>query len=266
MNKLSKIRHFALDMDGTLYLGDKLFPWTQGFLARLREKGIGYTFLTNNPTKSVADYLQKLKRLGIEATEDNMLTTSLAAIDYLKSTHPQARRLFMLGTPSMVEQFLKAGYEACADDPDDRPDALVVAFDTTLTYPRLCRAAWWAKQGIPYIATNPDRVCPTDQPTVLVDCGSLQRCIEEATGRKPDIVLGKPDPTMLFELMKKHGLAPDEIAMVGDRIYTDTTMARNAGAVGILVLSGETTAEVAAASPNPPDFVFANVGEIADKI
>jgi NagD protein len=266
MNKLSKIRHFALDMDGTLYLGDKLFPWTQGFLAKLREKGIGYTFLTNNPTKSVADYLQKLKKLGIEATEDNMLTTSLAAIDYLKSTYPQARRLFMLGTPSMVEQFLKAGYEACADDPDDRPDALVVAFDTTLTYSRLCRAAWWAKQGIPYVATNPDRVCPTDQPTVLVDCGSLQRCIEEATGRKPDIVLGKPDPTMLFELMKKHGLAPDEIAMVGDRIYTDTTMARNAGAVGILVLSGETTAEVAAASPNPPDFVFANVGEIADKI
>lgn len=266
MNKLSKIRHFALDMDGTLYLGDKLFPWTQGFLAKLREKGIGYTFLTNNPTKSVADYLQKLKNLGIEATEDNMLTTSLAAIDYLKSTYPQARRLFMLGTPSMVEQFLKAGYEACADDPDDRPDALVVAFDTTLTYSRLCRAAWWAKQGIPYVATNPDRVCPTDQPTVLVDCGSLQRCIEEATGRKPDIVLGKPDPTMLFELMKKHGLAPDEIAMVGDRIYTDTTMARNAGAVGILVLSGETTAEVAAASPNPPDFVFANVGEIADKI
>lgn len=266
MNKLSKIRHFALDMDGTLYLGDKLFPWTQGFLAKLREKGIGYTFLTNNPTKSVADYLQKLKKLGIEATEDNMLTTSLAAIDYLKSTYPQARRLFMLGTPSMVEQFLKAGYEACADDPDDRPDALVVAFDTTLTYSRLCRAAWWAKQGIPYVATNPDRVCPTDQPTVLVDCGSLQRCIEEATGRKPDIVLGKPDPTMLFELMKKHGLAPDEIAMVGDRIYTDTTMARNAGAVGILVLSGETTAEVAAASPNPPDFVFANVGEIAEKI
>ncbi len=266
MNKLSKIRHFALDMDGTLYLGDKLFPWTQGFLAKLREKGIGYTFLTNNPTKSVADYLQKLKNLGIEATEDNMLTTSLAAIDYLKSTYPQARRLFMLGTPSMVEQFLKAGYEACADDPDDRPDALVVAFDTTLTYSRLCRAAWWAKQGIPYVATNPDRVCPTDQPTVLVDCGSLQRCIEEATGRKPDIVLGKPDPTMLLELMKKHGLAPDEIAMVGDRIYTDTTMARNAGAVGILVLSGETTAEVAAASPNPPDFVFANVGEIADKI
>lgn len=262
MNKLAKIRHFALDMDGTLYLGNKLFPWTQDFLAGLRERGIGYTFLTNNPTKSVADYLLKLKNLGIEASEDNMLTTSLAAIDYLKAKLPKARRLFMLGTPSMVEQFRKAGYEACADDPDDRPDALVVAFDMTLTYPRLCRAAWWAKQGIPYIATNPDRVCPTDQPTVLVDCGSLQRCIEEATGRRPDIVLGKPDPTMLFDLMEKHGLAPEEIAMVGDRIYTDTAMARNAGAVGILVLSGETTAEVAAASPNPPDFVFENVGEI----
>ena len=265
MKDLKRIRHIALDMDGTLYLGGRLFPWTLDFLKALRDKGIGYTFLTNNPTKSVADYLAKLSGMGIEASEDNMLTTSLAAIDYLKENLPGARRLFMLGTPSMVSQFEKAGFEAAADDPADRPDALVVSFDMTLTYDRLCRAAWWAAQGIPYIATNPDRVCPTEKETILVDCGSIQKCIEEATGRRPDIVLGKPDPTMLQDIMRRHALAPEEVAMVGDRVYTDIAMARNAGAVGVLVLSGETTKEMLENLPDSqrPDYVLDNVGVLA---
>ena len=273
--KLSRIRHVALDMDGTIYLGSRIFPFTIPFLEKMKAAGIGISFLTNNPTRSVQDYLDKLAKMGIEATEDGMYTTSLAAIDYIKEHHPQARRLFLLGTPSMAEQFRKAGYEECADDPGDVPDVLVVAFDTTLTYSRLCRAAYWASQGIPYVATNPDRVCPTDKPTVLVDCGSLQKCIEHATGRKPDIVLGKPDPTMLQGIMHRHGLKPEEIAMVGDRIYTDTAMAHNAGAVGVLVLSGETTMETvkkvqadAATNPEPefypPDLVVNNIAELGE--
>ena len=275
--KLSKIKHLALDMDGTIYLGSQLFPFTIDFLDSMDKAGVGHSFLTNNPTKSVADYLHKLEGMGIKATEDNMYTTSLAAIDYIKKTHPKAKRLFMLGTPSMVSQFEKAGFEACADDPDDVPDVLVVAFDTTLVYSRLCRAAWWASQGIPYVATNPDRVCPTDQRVVLVDCGSLQKCIEHATGRRPDIVLGKPDPTMLQGIMDRHGLKPDEIAMIGDRIYTDTAMAHNAGAVGVLVLSGETTLETAekvrqdaATNPNPefypPDVIVRDIKELGELI
>ena len=273
--KLSRIRHLALDMDGTIYLGSRIFPFTIPFLEKMKAAGIGISFLTNNPTRSVQDYLDKLAKMGIEATEDGMYTTSLAAIDYIKEHHPQARRLFLLGTPSMAEQFRKAGYEECADDPGDVPDVLVVAFDTTLTYSRLCRAAYWASQGIPYVATNPDRVCPTYKPTVLVDCGSLQKCIEHATGRKPDIVLGKPDPTMLQGIMHRHGLKPEEIAMVGDRIYTDTAMAHNAGAVGVLVLSGETTMETvkkvqadAATNPEPefypPDLVVNNIAELGE--
>lgn len=259
-NKLAHVRHVALDMDGTLYLGDRLFPWTPGFLQDLRAAGIGYSFLTNNPTKSVQDYLKKLDKMGIEASEENMYTTSLSAIDYIRKTWPQARRLFLLGTPSMVSQFEKARFISCSDSPADRPDVLVVAFDPTLTYSRLCRASWWAQQGIPYIATNPDRVCPTHEETVLVDCGSLQKCIETATGRQPDKVLGKPDPSMLQGIMDRHGLRPDEIAMVGDRIYTDTAMAHNAGAVGILVLSGETSLETAQNSSPGPDYIFEHVG------
>ena len=279
--KLRKIRHVAFDMDGTIYMGSKLFPFTLDTLRRLRENGIGYSFLTNNPTKSVADYLLKLEKLGIHATEDNMYTTSLAAIDYIKAHYPSARRLFLLGTPSMVSQFEKAGFEACADSAEDRPDVLVVAFDPTLEYSRLCRAAWWASQGVPYIATNPDRVCPTDQPTVLVDCGSLCECIAHATGRHPDITLGKPDPNMLTGIRQRHGLAPEEIVMTGDRIYTDTAMAYNAGAVGVLVLSGETTLETArkvdeenklAAAGNgtseshAPDFVMGDISILCDAL
>lgn len=273
--RLSGIRHLALDMDGTIYMGSTLFPYTVPFLNQMKEAGIGYSFLTNNPSKSVADYLSKLEAMGIKAEEKDMYTTSLAAIDYIKSHYPSARRLFMLGTPSMISQFEKAGFESCADDPDDVPDVLVVAFDMTLEYSRLCRASWWASQGIPYIATNPDKVCPTDQRTVLVDCGSMCRCIEHATGRRPDITLGKPDPNMLTGIMDRYGLNPDEVAMVGDRIYTDTATAHNAGAFGVLVLSGETTLETAEAvaedarnnpAPEffPPDLICRDIKELGE--
>lgn len=275
--RLSRIRHLALDMDGTIYMGSTLFPFTKKFLSDMSEAGIGYSFLTNNPSRSVADYLKKLEGLGIDADEDNMYTTSLAAIDYIKSHYPDARRLFLLGTPSMISQFEKAGFESCADDPEDVPDVLVVAFDMTLEYSRLCRASWWASQNIPYIATNPDRVCPTDQPTVLVDCGSICKCIEHATGRRPDITLGKPDPNMLTGILERHGLKPEEVAMVGDRIYTDTAMAHNAGAFGVLVLSGETTLQTAEAvaedartnpAPEffPPDLICRDIKELGELI
>jgi NagD protein len=272
---LSKIKHVALDMDGTIYLGDTLFPFTKKFLEELSSAGIGYSFLTNNPSKSISDYLRKLYNLGIDADEENMYTTSLAAIDYIKSHYPEAVKLFLLGTPSMISQFEKAGFISCADSPDDVPDVLVAAFDMTLDYSRLCRAAWWASQGVPYIATNPDRVCPTDQKVVLVDCGSICKCIEHATGRQPDITLGKPDPNMLKGILDRHGLKPEEIAMVGDRIYTDTAMAHNAGAFGVLVLSGETTIEiaekVAAEAANnespefyPPDLIVRDIEELGE--
>ena len=252
MRRLRRIRHVALDMDGTIYMGMSLLPYTQPFLQGLREMGIGYSFLTNNPSKCIADYLHKLRTLGIEASREEMYTTTLATIDYLRAHYPAARRLFLLGTPSMISEFEAAGYESCAESADDRPDAVIAAFDMTLQYDRLCRAAWWVKQGLPYIATNPDRVCPTDLPTVLVDCGSICACIEHATGRRPDITLGKPDPNMLSGILARHGLQPDQIAMVGDRIYTDVQMAHNAGAMGVLVLSGETTLEVAdKADPQP---------------
>ena len=262
--RLSRLRHVALDMDGTIYMGSRLFPWTHKFLADLEAHGIGYSFLTNNPSKSIDDYLAALAAMGIECGRERIYTTTIATIDYLRTHHPSARRLFLLGTPSMIGQFEAAGYESVADSPPERPDVLVVAFDKTLTYERLCRAAWWASQGVPYVATNPDRVCPTNEEVVLVDCGSICKCIEHATGRTPDITLGKPDASMLEGIMHRHGLRAEEIAMCGDRIYTDIALAHNAGAFGVLVLSGETTEEVASAAVRQPDLTVPTLAEFGE--
>lgn len=262
MESCAKIKHVALDMDGTIYLGGTLFPYTHGFLQTLRDAGLTYSFLTNNPTKSSKDYLKKLDALGIKATKEQMYTSSIATIDYIKLHYPEVKRIFTLGTPSMQREFINAGLELTADSPQDRPDMLVVAFDTTLTYERLCRAAWWAsKTEIPFIATNPDWVCPTDQEVILVDCGSICSAIEASTKRKPDVVIGKPNPNMLLCISERFGLQPYEIAMCGDRIYTDVAAAQNAGALSVLVLSGETTLEQALTNERQPDVTALNVEE-----
>lgn len=262
LEKLKKIKHVALDMDGTIYNGKTLFPYTISFLEKLKKMGISYSFLTNNPSRNISDYLKKLEGLGIEATEEEMYTSAQATIDYLKVHHPEWKRLFLLGTPSMIEQFEKNGFISTADDANDEPDALIVAFDMSLTYSRLCRAAWWAKQGKPYYATNPDWVCPTDQPVVLVDCASIYTCIEAATGRKPDKVLGKPQPEMLDGILESKKLKPEEVAMVGDRIYTDMMMAHNAKSFGVLVMSGEATLEDAKNSNIELDLVVPSIDEL----
>lgn len=264
--RLSRIRHVALDMDGTIYRGGTLFQATGPFLALLDQLGIGFTFLTNNPSKSVADYLLHLEGMGVRVKSEQLYTSTQATLEYLRVAKPSIRRLFVLGTPSMNEEFVRAGYTLLPDDPREVPDAVVVGFDTTLDYSRLCRAAWWIRQGKPFFATNPDRVCPTDEPTVLVDCGSICAALQAATGRAPDAVLGKPDPAMLRGILHRHGLTPGQLAMVGDRLYTDVVMAHQAGALGVLVLTGEATAEEAARHRPPPDLVVADIAELGERL
>lgn len=261
--KLAGLKHIALDMDGTIYLGSTLFPFTIPFLNKLDRMGISYSFLTNNPSSSIEDYIAKLGRMGVPCRRDQMYSTATATIDYIRTHFPDKKRLFLLGTPSMVEQFTDAGFISCEDSPDDVPEMVVTAFDKTLTYSKLCRCAWWVSKGIPYIATNPDWVCPTDQPTILVDCGSICACIEAATGRKPDLVIGKPNPDILLGVAGKMGFKPEEVAMVGDRIYTDVQTALNAGACGVLVLSGETAISTALAAKEPPTLICKDIEELA---
>ncbi len=259
---LKNIKHIALDMDGTIYNGSTLFSFTIPFLAKLKEMGIGYSFLTNNPSKSTGDYLAHLDKMGIHATKEEMYTSAQATIEYIKTNMPEAKRLFILGTPSMISEFEQAGFISTADDEKDVPDAVVVGFDMTLNYARLCRASWWVAQKLPYIATNPDRVCPTDKKIILVDCGAIYTCIEYATGRLPDKVIGKPNPGMLDGILTRYKLHPSEVLMVGDRIYTDVKMAQNAGAIGVLVLSGETTMDIVRESDTVPDIIAKDLAEL----
>ncbi len=263
---LSTIRHVALDMDGTIYKGGTLFDFTKPFLALLNRLGIGYTFLTNNPSKSAKDYLAHLQKFGIQADETQLYTSVQCTINFLRENYPAAQRVFALGTPSMCQEFSEAGFVLSEESHLDEPDLVVVAFDLTLDFPRLCRAAYWIQKGKPYVATNPDRVCPTDEPTLLVDCGSICACLEAATGHAPTAVMGKPDPAMLTGILARHSLQPAELAMVGDRIYTDIAMAKKAGALGVLVLTGEATAAEAAEFVLPPDLVFPSLQELGEKL
>ena len=267
MNKrLRDIRHVALDMDGTIYSGGTLFESTLPFLALMGELGIGHTFLTNNSSKSTKDYLARLSKIGIAAAPDQLYTSTLATIEHLREQMPAVRRLFVLGTASMCREMEGAGFALTADSASDEPDGVVVGFDTELTYPRLCRAAYWISKGKPFVATHPDRVCPTDQPTVLVDCGAICAALEQAAGRGPDVVLGKPHPCMLRGILSRHALAPRQLAMVGDRLYTDLAMAHRAGALGVLVLTGETTAAQGANHLPAPDLVVSGLAELGERL
>ncbi len=264
--QLSAIRHVALDMDGTIYNGSTLFPYTKSFLAGLQDLGIGYTFLTNNSSRSVNEYLKKIQGLGLEATAKNVYTSALATQKYLRNNYPDVKRIFILGTLGLKQEFRDAGYHVVNGDPAVEPEVVVVGFDTTLTFERLSKGAYWIKQGKPFIATHPDYICPTDEPLVLVDCGSVCAALEKATGISPEAVPGKPSPLMLEGILEEHGLQNNELAMVGDRLYTDVAMAQASGVRGVLVLSGEATEADLKTSPFTPDLVVPSIKELGEQL
>ena len=261
IERLRGIQHIALDLDGTLYKGNTLFAQTPDFLASMQRLGIGLTYLTNNPSYSLKDYQIRLNKMGIHADVDQIQSSSRASIVWIQREWPRVRRIFLVGTPSMAGEWRESGFELTEDSATDIPDAVVVSFDPTVTYERLGRAAWWIQMGKPYLATNPDRVCPTDKQTVLLDCGALCSALKTATGREPDIILGKPDPAMLDTLLSRHCIERSQMAMVGDRLYTDMLMAKRCNVLAVLVLTGETTRTQAFSSTSPPDVVVEDIGK-----
>lgn len=263
MARLREIRHVALDMDGTIYRGKEVFGFTNPFLAELKEWGIGCTFLTNNSSKSTAEYRDHLEKLGVATAGAGLYISTHATVEYLQLEQPQVRRLLVVGTDGLKADLAAAGYTLIPDSSAEKPDAVVVGFDPSLDFASLCRAAWWLRQGCLFVATHPDWVCPTDDPTVLMDCGSLCAALTAATGRQPDAIPGKPDPRMLQGLIQREGIRPEQMAMAGDRIYTDIEMARRAGALGVLVLSGEATRQDASQAQPPPDLVVQDLAEFA---
>jgi HAD superfamily hydrolase (TIGR01450 family) len=261
-NKINNINLFLFDMDGTLYLGNKLFEFTPLLLETIKKKGKKYLFLTNNSSKSVKDYVKKLAGLGIEATEDDFLTSSMATSYYLKKHH-QGATLYVCGTESLKEELRSEGFEVSEDI--SKTDCIVMGNDTELTFKKLedvCKLL--LSRDIPYIATNPDYVCPTEYGSVP-DCGSVCDMIFNATAKRP-IVIGKPTPLMPILAMEKYGVSPENTAVVGDRIYTDVKSGLNAGALSILVLSGETTPSILEKSEDKPDLVLSDCSKIIPHI
>ncbi len=259
---LSGIRLWLFDMDGTLYLGDRLFAFTKALLRAIRASGGRYLYLTNNSSKSVADYVRKMERLGIDAAPEDFLTSAQATVWYLHRTH-EGKRLYVCGTASLQEELRGAGFPVVNEDPDSA-ECIVMGYDTELTYRKLLDVSrlLTERPEMPYIATNPDLVCPTEFGFVP-DCGSVCGMIKTATGRTPKVI-GKPEPLMVQMAMERAHVTREQTAVVGDRIYTDVKSGLNAGAAGILVMSGERTPEILAASADRPDLVLRDAGEILD--
>lgn len=260
---LRGIRLYLFDMDGTLYLGDRLYDFTADLLKTLKATGRKYLFMTNNSSKSVEDYVVKLARLGISANREDFITSSQATAHYLKIHHP-GKTLYVCGTRSLKKELEGEGF-AVTERAEDA-ECIVMGFDTELTFQKLHDVSWLllTRPDIPYVATNPDYVCPTEFGSVP-DCGSVCDMIFNATGKRPSVV-GKPGPLMPLLAMERLGFAPGETAVVGDRIYTDVKCGLNAGITGILVLSGESTLQTLAESAVKPHLVLEDASEILKAI
>ena len=259
---IKNIQLFLFDMDGTLYLGDRLFDFTKELLDKIRKSGADYLFMTNNSSKSVSAYIEKLERLGIKAVKEDFITSSQATAYYLKKHHPNAR-LYVCGTQSLKDELKENGFTVTENL--DEVDAVIMGFDTELTFKKLedvCKLL--LSRDLPYIATNPDYVCPTEYGSVP-DCGSVCDMIYNATKKRPTVI-GKPQPLMPKLAMEMKGVSKERTAVVGDRIYTDIKSGISAGCVSILVMSGETTEEILEASHDKPDLVIESGKDILNTL
>ena len=260
MNILNDVKLFLFDMDGTLYLGDRLFDFTNELLSTIKAIGGRYMFMTNNSSKSVADYIKKLAKLGINAEYDDFITSSQATAYYLKNHYPDAA-LYVCGTQSLKDELISEGFKLTEDT--DSTECIVMGFDTELTFKKLHDVSkMLCTREMPYIATNPDYVCPTEFGSVP-DCGSVCDMIYNATGKRP-VVIGKPEALMPELAMAKTGYEKHQTAVIGDRIYTDIKSGINAGTVSILVMSGETTEEILNSSKDKPDVVLPSGKELLE--
>ncbi len=254
---------YLFDMDGTLYLGDRLYSFTRDLLDAIRENGAKYLFVTNNSSKSVVDYVKKLERLGISAVCEDFMTSSQATAYYLKK-HYAGKTLYVCGTRSLKQELMDEGFTVSEDI--SKTECIVMGFDTELTFQKLHDVSYLllTRPDIPYIATNPDLVCPTEFGSVP-DCGSVCQMIYNATGKRP-FVIGKPSAMMPELAMDKMGVPKEQTCVIGDRIYTDVKSGLNAGVTSILVMSGETTPEILAQSPDKPHLVLQDAGEILTEL
>lgn len=254
---LAQVRCFLLDMDGTFYLDDRLLNGALEFIETLRERGLDYLFLTNNSSKHRSLYAEKITRLGLPIADEKIFTSGEATALYLQKEYPTSR-IYVVGTLPLQEEFLQHGFVL----DEEHPELVVLGFDTTLTYQKLWKLCDLVRAGLPYIATHPDFNCPTAT-GFMPDIGAMIAFVQAATGRQPDVVVGKPNRLIVDAVSQKYGYAVSEMAMVGDRLYTDIALGQTAGLTTCLVLSGETRAEDLVNSPYQPTYIFTDLGDLA---
>ena len=245
---LEKIKCFLLDLDGTFYLGESLLPGALEFIGLLNKRNINFLFLTNNSSKNAVQYVDKLSNYGLTVRKEKILTSGEATVSYLKRKNPKAK-VFLIGTKALEQEFINGGFRLV----NENPDMAVLGFDTSLTYKKIWKFCDLVREGILYIATHPDINCPTES-GFMPDIGSFMALIESSTDRKADIIIGKPYDYMVEAVVERTGCKKSEIAMIGDRLYTDIAMG-SAGITTVLVLSGETKYSDLAKSAINPDII-----------
>ena len=254
--QIDKIKLFVLDMDGTIYLEDQLFPFTKKVLEAIKNSGRDYCFFTNNSSKSKQSYLTKLEKLDIPIADDRMFVSTHVIMEYLQEHHP-GESIYLLGTESLHQEFRDNGFLLT----DEEPDMVIIAFDTSLTYEKLRKACDYIRHGAVYYGINPDLNCPVENLEYIPDCGSIARLIEASTERYPEF-FGKPSKRVLDHIVKHTGYREEEIAFVGDRLYTDIAVADGTKAVSILVLTGESTVEDIEKYGVQPDIIFDSLEDL----
>jgi len=252
------IQGYLLDLDGTVYLGDRLIPGADRAIAELRRRGRRIVFLSNKPLYSRADYAEKLTRLGVPATVDDVVHSPYVMARYLARQKPGAR-VFAIGEPPLLAELEAAGLELCEDP--ERIDYVVAAFDRTCTWEKINTAFQALRRGARFVATNPDPTCPVDGGEIP-DAAGVIAALEATSGRKLDEVVGKPSPHTVQVALERLNLPAENVAMVGDRLGTDVLMARRGGLVGILTLSGVTKPEDLEVAEVKPDHVITNLTEL----
>ena len=250
MRSFDDVKLFLLDMDGTFYLGDRLIDGSLSFIDRVQKTGRDFLFLTNNSSHNAAFYVERLHRMGLDVPRSRILTSGEATCEVISEKYP-AKRAYVLGNEYLIEEFHEAGLPV----DDANPEIAVIGFDTTLTYEKMRKICDLVRAGLPYIATHPDFNCPTEN-GFMPDIGAIIAFIEASTGRRPDLIIGKPYGGIVEEALKATGLQKDELAMVGDRLYTDIATGRNFGILSILVLTGEATLQDVEKSDVKPDLIF----------
>ncbi len=255
---LKNCKAFVFDLDGTLYLGDEVFKGARELIDFIAQSNAQHVFLTNNSSRAATDYVKRLKDMTFVCEPENVLTSGMACADYLISKYP-GNKVHLVGTAALKDEL--ESYGVIISDVDAQ--VVCVGFDRELTYEKLEKAVYFLRRGADFIATNPDLVCPMPEDIVLPDCGSMCALLTSSTGIEP-FYIGKPNPQMLITLARKLAIPIEEIAMIGDRLYTDIAIGKNAGAVSVCVLSGETSKADIEVSDIKPDYVFDSVIDIHD--